>query len=64
MSYGLNSSSAIMFVDSYEIWKKERIAAKIITLCKEFDDAIDGGLRVSKITELVGGPGSGKTQFW
>lgn len=54
-----------MFRNSaYEVWKDERDAGFIITLCKNFDDAIGGGIPVGKITELVGGPGVGKTQFW
>lgn len=53
-----------MFDDSYEIRKRELKIGNIITLCKDFDDATDGGIRISKITELIGGPGSGKTQFW
>lgn len=53
-----------MFSDSYEIWKKEREVGVIITLCKDLDDAIDGGIHLTKITELIGGPGAGKTQFW
>lgn len=53
-----------MFSDSYEIREEERKIGTIITLCKDLDDAIDGGIRLTKITELIGGPGAGKTQFW
>lgn len=49
---------------AYDVWKEEREAGFIITLCKDFDEAIGGGIRVSSITELVGGPGTAKTQLW
>lgn len=49
---------------AYDVWKKEKEAGTIITLCKDFDDAIGGGVRIGSITELVGAPGVGKTQFW
>lgn len=52
-----------MFTSSYEIRKQEKAAGNIITLVKDIDEAI-GGIFVTKITELVGAPGSGKTQFW
>lgn len=49
---------------AYDIWKDERAAGFIVTLCKDFDGAIGGGIPVGSITEIVGGPGVGKTQFW
>lgn len=49
---------------AYEVWIEERDAGFIVTLCKDFDDALGGGIRVGSITEVVGGPGIGKTQFW
>ncbi|XP_031636026.1 DNA repair protein RAD51 homolog 3 [Contarinia nasturtii] len=48
---------------AYDVWKEEKNAGFIITLCREFDEAIGGGIRMKSITELVGQPGSGKTQF-
>lgn len=57
-------SQSMFRKSAYEVWKDEREARCIITLCKDFDDAIGGGIRVGSITELVGGPGVGKTQFW
>lgn len=54
-----------MFSNSaYEIWKEERDAGVIITLCRDLDDAIGGGIRIGKLTEFVGAPGVGKTQIW
>lgn len=49
---------------AYECWINEQAIKPIITLCKDFDDGIGGGIRIGAITELVGGPGAGKTQFW
>lgn len=49
---------------AYDVFKEERAAGCIVTLCKEFDVAIGGGIRIGSITEIVGGPGVGKTQFW
>lgn len=54
-----------MFKNSaYEAYNEEKEAGFIITLCKDFDNAIGGGIRVGAITELVGSPGVGKTQIW
>lgn len=53
-----------MFISSYEIKKHEKAAGSIITLVKDIDEAIGGGIFMTNITELVGVPGSGKTQFW
>lgn len=53
-----------MFTSSYEIRKQEKAAGNIITLVKDIDEVIGGGIFITKITELVGAPGSGKTQFW
>lgn len=54
-----------MFKNSaYEAYNEEKKADFIITLCKDFDNAIGGGIRIGSITELVGGPGVGKTQIW
>lgn len=51
-------------ISAYDVWKKEKEAGFIVTLCKDFDDALGGGIRIGAITELVGGPGVGKTQIW
>lgn len=38
---------------------------RIISLCQEFDEAIDNnGIRCGVITEIAGAPGCGKTQIW
>lgn len=49
---------------AYDVFKEEMEAGFIVTLCKDFDEAIGGGIRIGAITELVGQPGAGKTQFW
>lgn len=50
--------------NAYDVWKEERDAGFIVTLCKEFDDALGGGIRVGAITEFIGGAGAGKTEIW
>ena len=36
----------------------------ISTGCHTIDDMLGGGLRTGEVTEVAGGPGSGKTQVW
>lgn len=36
----------------------------IYTLCPDVDFALGGGIPLGQITEIVGAPGSGKTQMW
>lgn len=36
----------------------------IPTLCGNLDDALGNGIPIGVITELIGAPGSGKTQIW
>ncbi|XP_069967218.1 DNA repair protein RAD51 homolog 3 isoform X2 [Bactrocera oleae] len=47
----------------FEIWRQEKEMPRIITLCKNLDDNIEGGLAAGLITEFCGGPGCGKTQM-
>lgn len=47
-----------------DIWQQEVQRSSIVTLCKDFDEAIDNGFPLGVITELVGAPGCGKTQIW
>lgn len=49
---------------AYDVWKEEKNTPSIITLCKDLDQAIGDGIKRGVITELVGAPGSGKTQLW
>lgn len=36
----------------------------IVTFSKAIDDLFKCGIPTSKITEIVGAPGTGKTQLW
>lgn len=47
-----------------EIWESEKKRGNIVTLCKDLDCAIGSGIPIGALTELVGAPGSGKTQLW
>uniref|UniRef100_A0A1B0BKK6 DNA repair protein RAD51 homolog 3 n=1 Tax=Glossina palpalis gambiensis TaxID=67801 RepID=A0A1B0BKK6_9MUSC len=47
----------------FDLWCKEKISCKIVTLVKELDIHLDGGLPLGLITELCGASGTGKTQF-
>lgn len=49
---------------AFEVWRREQELPKLITLIKELDDKLAGGLPLGIITELCGAPGTGKTQFW
>ncbi|KAI8129896.1 DNA repair protein RAD51 like protein 3 [Lucilia cuprina] len=48
---------------AFEIWRHEQSSPKLITLIKELDDHLAGGLPLGLVTELCGAPGAGKTQF-
>ena len=37
--------------------------ANIITFCQAIDDMLGGGIPISKVTEICGAPGVGKTQI-
>jgi RecA/RadA recombinase len=38
-------------------------ASPIITMCKSFDDMLEGGIRTGHITEIYGPPSIGKSQL-
>lgn len=44
-------------------WQKEFSAKRIVTSCRELDQALSNGLPTGVITEFCGPPGSGKTQI-
>ncbi|XP_073834888.1 RAD51 DNA repair protein spindle D [Musca autumnalis] len=53
-----------MFKQSaFAIWRKEQENKKIISLIKELDDSLSGGIQLGHITEFCGGSGTGKTQL-
>ncbi|CAD6996195.1 unnamed protein product [Ceratitis capitata] len=47
----------------FDIWRQEIETPRIVTLCKELDDKLGGGIAAGFITEFCGGPGCGKTQM-
>ncbi|XP_054747479.1 DNA repair protein RAD51 homolog 3 [Anastrepha obliqua] len=47
----------------FDIWRQEKEMPHIVTLCKELDDKLGGGIATGLITEFCGGPGCGKTQM-
>lgn len=49
---------------AFDLFTEEIDSKSIVTLCKDLDDAIESGFPLGKITEVVGPPGSGKTQLW
>lgn len=44
-------------------WQKEFSAKRIVTSCRELDQALSNGISTGVITEFCGPPGSGKTQI-
>uniref|UniRef100_A0A1A9UNF6 DNA repair protein RAD51 homolog 3 n=1 Tax=Glossina austeni TaxID=7395 RepID=A0A1A9UNF6_GLOAU len=47
----------------FDLWCKETISGKIVTLVKELDDHLGSGLPLGLITELCGASGTGKTHL-
>ncbi|XP_070571509.1 DNA repair protein RAD51 homolog 3-like [Ptychodera flava] len=56
-SLGTRSMSAL------EKLKEEQELTSVITFCEELDDILGGGVPMTKITEMCGVPGIGKTQL-
>nr|XP_054747984.1 DNA repair protein RAD51 homolog 3-like [Lytechinus pictus] len=49
---------------AFQMLQKEQSLPPIITFCEELDEMLGGGVPMSKITEICGAPGVGKTQTW
>lgn len=47
-----------------ELLEEEQVQGFVITFCSALDDALGGGMQLTKITEICGAPGVGKTQLW
>ncbi|XP_041456773.1 DNA repair protein RAD51 homolog 3-like [Lytechinus variegatus] len=47
---------------AFQMLQKEQSLPPIITFCEELDEMLGGGVPMSKITEICGAPGVGKTQ--
>ena len=51
-------------VTALEMLRQEKSSPAIVTFCEDLDEMLGGGVPLSKITELCGAPGVGKTQTW
>lgn len=47
-----------------ELLEEEQAQGFIITFCSALDNILGGGVQLTKITEICGAPGVGKTQLW
>lgn len=47
-----------------ELLEEEQAQGSIITFCSALDNILGGGVQLTKITEICGAPGVGKTQLW
>lgn len=47
-----------------ELLEEEQAQCFIITFCSALDNILGGGVQLTKITEVCGAPGVGKTQLW
>ncbi|XP_030041986.1 DNA repair protein RAD51 homolog 3 isoform X1 [Microcaecilia unicolor] len=57
------ASSIIRKYTALELLEKEQAQGAIITFCSVLDDMLGGGVPLTKITEVCGAPGVGKTQL-
>lgn len=53
----------ILSCSAYDILTEEKSILPLSTSCSALDDILGGGIAISKVTELCGCPGSGKTQL-
>lgn len=49
---------------AFDIWRKGEENKRIISMIKDLDDHLAGGISLGSLTELCGSSGSGKTQLW
>jgi len=49
--------------DAHTLYEQEVSRRKIVTLCKNLDEALGGGISPGRVVELCGQPGVGKTQL-
>ncbi|XP_029467321.1 DNA repair protein RAD51 homolog 3 isoform X1 [Rhinatrema bivittatum] len=57
------TSSVIQKYTALELLEQEQAQGAIITFCSMLDDMLGGGVPLTKITEVCGAPGVGKTQL-
>ncbi|KAM3854855.1 DNA repair protein RAD51 homolog 3 isoform 1-T2 [Vipera latastei] len=56
-------AEAIKKSTALELLEKEQTQGFIVTFCSALDDILGGGVQLTKITEICGVPGVGKTQL-
>lgn len=54
----------VLSCSAYDILTEEKNLLPISTSSSAIDNILGGGIPVSKVTELCGCPGTGKTQLW
>ena len=57
-------SGATRKFTALELLEEEQTQGFIIIFCSVLDNILGGGVQLTKITELCGAPGVGKTQLW
>ncbi|KFO57177.1 DNA repair protein RAD51 3, partial [Corvus brachyrhynchos] len=57
-------SGATRRCTALELLEEEQTQGFIITFCSALDNILGGGVQLTKITEICGAPGVGKTQLW
>lgn len=61
---GKSSGMLLNTRTAYDILLQEKAFSPILTFSKEIDKLLNGGIFLSKVTEISGIAGVGKTQFW
>lgn len=57
-------SAETLSCSAYDVLSEEKSFLPISTSCNALDDILGGGITLSKVTEICGCPGAGKTQLW
>ncbi len=47
-----------------DLLMKEETIKRVVTFSQSIDEMLEGGVPVTKVTEVCGPPGIGKTQLW
>ncbi|XP_056412852.1 DNA repair protein RAD51 homolog 3 isoform X4 [Hyla sarda] len=58
-----SSTSTTMKHTALALLEQEQAEASIVTFCSALDDILGGGVPLTKVTEICGPPGVGKTQL-
>lgn len=57
-------TASVQKCTALELLEEEQAQGFVITFCSALDDILGGGIQLTKITEICGAPGVGKTQLW